>query len=159
MTLHDEERLMKKRKKRQSRSVRSYRMDHEELLLDFDRWYAGMKWHWFGRLTFERKDIPLWIVPRAFDTWMHEVQRSDCDLSFRWLKVSEYRTTGEILRLHIFFRSSRMTSKYVWMAHWKQLVSGEADITYSFTSKGAKQYLEDAVHPESEFEVEYDYQN
>jgi hypothetical protein len=149
----------KKKKKRRSQSVRNSRMDREELLRGFDRWYAGMKWHWFGRLTFERKAIPLWIVDRAFDTWMHEVLSGDGDLSFRWFKVSEYRTAREILSLNIFFRSSRMTSKYVWMAHWKQLVSGEADITYSFTSKGAKQYLENAVHRESEFELEYDYQN
>lgn len=140
-------------------TVRNDRMTCNELLRNFDRRYAGMKWHWFGRLTFERKAIPLWMAERAFDKWMDEVLDDDCDLSFRWLRVTEYRPPGENLRLHIFFRSSRMTSKYVWMANWKKVVSGEADIAYSVTSRGAKQYLETAVYPDSEFEIKEDYQN
>src|SRR6185437_11826954 len=122
-------------------SVRNDRMTCKELLREFDRWYAGMKWHWCGRLTFERKTIPLWMAERAFDKWINQWLDDDCDLSFRWLRVTEYRASGENLRFHVFFRSSRMTSKYVWMAHWKDLVSGEADIAYSFTSKGSKQFL------------------
>ncbi len=139
--------------------VRNDRMTSKELLRDFDRRYAGAKWHWFGRLTFDRKTIPLWMANRAFDIWMREVLGDDCDLSFRWLRVTEHRAPGENLRFHVFFRSSRMTSKYVWMAYWKKVISGEADIAYSFTSKGAKQYLETAVYPDSEFEIKGDYQN
>ena len=138
---------------------RGNHMTSTELLRDFERSYVGMKWHWFGRLTFDRKTIPLWMANRAFDRWIHDVLDDDCDLSFRWLRVTEYRAHGVNLRFHVFFRSSRMTSKYVWMAHWKDLVSGEADIAYSFTSKGPKQYLETAVYPDSEFEIKGDYQN
>jgi hypothetical protein len=141
----------------QRNRARNYRMNREELLRDFDRWYAGMKWDWFGKLTFTRKDIPLWMTRRAFGTWMDEMLGHDTHLNFRWLRVGEYRTTGEFLSFHVFCRSSHMTSKYVWMAHWKELLSGEADLTYSITSKGAKHYLENAVHPQSRFEIHTDY--
>lgn len=137
----------------------SWWMNREELLRNFGSWYPGMKWDWFGTLTFERKDIPLSVARRAFDMWMDEVLGDDRDLTFCWLRVSEYKITGGILNFHVFFHSSRKTSKYVWMAHWKEVVKGEADIVYSSTSKGAKEYLENAVHPESDFQIEHDDQN
>lgn len=140
-------------------TVRNDRMIRKELLRVFEWRYIGMKWHWFGRLTFDRRTIPLWMAERAFDKWMDEVLDDDGELSFRWLRVTEYRPPEENLRFHVFYRSSRTTSKYVWMANWKEVIPGEADIAYSFTSKGAKQYLATAVYPDSEFEIKEDYQN
>jgi hypothetical protein len=144
---------------RHSRKARNNLMNREELLRDFDRWPSGLKCHWFGTLTFERKEIPLWITKRAFDEWMLGILGDDPDLYFRWLLVTEFRPSGENPRLHIFCRMSRVASKYVWMAHWKTLVSGNADIFYAFASRGAKHYLVNAVHRESRFEIKEDDQN
>jgi hypothetical protein len=99
------------------------------------------------------------MTKRAFSKWMQEILGDDPDLFFRWLLVTEHRPSGENPRLHIFCRISRVASKYVWMAYWKTLVSGEADLFYAFTSKGAKHYLANVVHPESRFEIKEDDQN
>jgi hypothetical protein len=128
------------------------RMDRTELLERFDRRYSDMKWAWFGSLSFDRRDIPLWITKRSFDKWAAELT-GDPQLAYRLLKVTEYRADGENLRFHVFYLCSHVTSKYVPMSQWRELVSGEADLWYSITSRGANQYLKDATLPTSTFEM------
>jgi hypothetical protein len=146
-------------RKQRKRKCSDYPFNRKQLLQIFDRSYAGIRWHWFGSLTFDRKDIPAWITRRAFNRWMGEMLGDDPDLRMRWLRVTEHRGAGENDRFHVFFRSSRMTSKYDWMLHWKTLLSGEADLAYSVTSQGAKHFLENAIDPDSDFEIDSDYNN
>jgi hypothetical protein len=147
------EQSKKKRKKRHSKYIRDYRMDRKQLLELFGRQYVSVNWSFFGTLSFNRQDIPLWMAHRSFDAWKREIQLDQEDFKLRWVRVTEYRTAGQNLRFHVFFRRSEMMSKYPLMARWKNFVSGEADLWYGFTGRKVDQYLKNVALQTSKFEI------
>ncbi len=148
------EQSKKKRRKRNSKYIRDYRIDRKQLLELFGRHYVRVNWDFFGTLSFNRQDIPLWMANRSFDAWKREIELDrDENFRLRWVRVTEYRTAGENLRFHVFFRCSEMMSKYPLMAQWKDFVSGDADLWYGFTCRKVDQYLKNVALPTSEFEI------
>jgi hypothetical protein len=142
-----------KRKKRNSKYIRAYRMDRKHLLELFGRQYLRVNWDFFGTLSFNRQEIPLWMANRSFEAWKREIELDHEDFKLRWVRVTEYRTAGESVRFHVFFRCSEAMSKYSVMAQWKNCVSGEADLWYGFTGRNVDEYLKNVALPNSEFEI------
>jgi len=127
--------------------------NRSQLLQLFEKDYAHLRWAWFGTLKFDRRDIPLWIAERAFSSWITRVDSGEGN--FRCVRVAEWGGTLENLRYHVCVGGLRNLSKYPWMAYWKELVAGEADLLYSFTNKGPLHYLATTILPTSKVKIDF----
>src|SRR5580704_15970221 len=108
----DEERAepKKRRKKRRSNYIRDYRVDHAQMLKNFDAYHSDVKWNLYGTLSIHRKNTEWWMAKRAFDSWSSTLVSDDENDIVRWLRITEYRAPGANPRFHVFFKKPHFMS-------------------------------------------------
>src|SRR5262249_44874701 len=80
--------------------------------------------NWFVKLTFHRRDIPVWMANRAFDTLIAQIDENAGLDTFRWVRVIDRGRYADNLRFYVLVSGLRSASKYRWILLWQELLAG-----------------------------------